>query len=149
MTTPRPGVDALVATRVMGWRWGRPKAPVLPQDDRDCWIGPRPASPGVPAGEWVVEYGEWSPSSDPAAAWEVVEKMRDRDPLIRPDGRLWVCIMDASADPGDTMTHWHDHRSYTIARRRVDEHADTMPMAVCICALRAVGVSEEEINAAL
>lgn len=118
-------IDADIAIKVMGWK----QHGYMP----DCWaIGPDELS--------FRQKHYFMPSTNIHHAWEVVEKMADRDPLIRRDGQGWMCIMDASDRADDTETKWHDHRTYTVARRRVEAKHDTAPMAIVLAALRAHNV---------
>ena len=93
-------------------------------------------------------FHDWNPDTNIADAMRVFEHTHNRDPILRRDGRLWMCIMDASDRADDTVTKWHDHRSYTVSRRRVDEHDESVCMAIVMCALRACGVSEDRIEQA-
>ena len=114
-TTVKPGreLDALVAEKVMGCKVyveanGNPRC--------DCpganATGPRPhASYGLYAS--LKRY-----STDIAAAWEVVEKMRE-------DGFLVALYRSAGAWIADTNPGYGK--------------SDTAPHAICLAALRAVG----------
>ncbi len=114
-------LDALVAEKVMGWRDVRPghytgspgtmygKAP-QPQP----WDSPQDRTKGV---SFVPFY-----STKIADAWEVIEKLADRDPMIAmwgyEDGTAgWFCDFEG-----------------------IKDHARTAPHAICLAALKAVGV---------
>ncbi len=68
------GRDAWVARKVMGWD----------KDDHGkdtyCWVG-KDAGKFVDTGNMVWD-NEWNPSTDIAAAWQVVEKMKERQVCI-------------------------------------------------------------------
>jgi hypothetical protein len=106
---PGPELDALVAEKVMGW----------------IHLEAHPAScaPEV----WILddEHGtearkaaEWSPSTDIADAWEVVEVMRKKDGVfIANMGRRWT-------------VRFTDYSMW---------FADDLPLAICLAALKAKG----------
>lgn len=127
-------IDALCAEKVMGWELETQSGGVR---------GARDAAGRfyvMTRGAYENFHNYWSPTRDGNAAMEVFVAMKDREPLLRPDGKMWMCIMDASADPNDTKTTWHDHRSYTVHRRRVDEHDADPRVVICLTALKALGV---------
>lgn len=70
---PGPELDALVAEKVMGWkRLESPSGDYAPWEDdkgkrRNTWVAARS----------FAGLLEWSPSTDIAAAWEVVEKLNE------------------------------------------------------------------------
>lgn len=118
-------LDVLVAERVMRWR----RVVVLPEINR--WM--------VSDSQWSGYYVfDWSPSTDITDAWQVVEKMRQDLWLVNiSGGHFWDCeIIDMSIEDED--------RGDYAARNK-----ETAPLAICIAALRAVGVDEAEIQAAL
>lgn len=109
-----PELDDLVATRVMGWkretkdfdggswtRWNRP-------GESGTW---HPANPVLRGEDW------FSPSTNIAHAFEVVEKIRDRFHVhLEANGTSgWHCVLN-----GDWTT------------------ADTLPLAISRAALKAV-----------
>lgn len=123
--------DALVAEKVMGWlQW---------TGDGD-WDGPEDATffrdwddgAGVavykPSTEEPAFY--FSPSTDISAAWEVVEKIKDKIFGIwwerEPGSKQWSVTLNAVD-------------SYSGAENF--EH-DRIEMAICLAALRVVGVIE-------
>jgi len=113
-------LDALVAKKVMGWhlvRWA---------DETDggrVWKGD--------AGEYRAPYSvdpnpkwRWSPSTDIAAAWEVVDALMDNGiglPQIFHDGQLWVASVSDCTRKKSNMAS-----------------ALTAPLAICRAALLAV-----------
>ena len=114
-TTVKPGreLDALVAEKVMGLRF--------------VWRSQLTDHYGYNAGVWTIptkwgtmDLTEEPPrySTDIAAAWEVVEKMRE-------DGFLVALYRSAGAWIADTNPGYGK--------------SDTAPHAICLAALRAVG----------
>ncbi len=105
-------LDALVAERVMGYTVRR---------------GPGANYDGMllPWEVWDRDGKSWNPikySADIAAAWQVIEKLADRDPMIAiwgyEDGTAgWFCDFEG-----------------------IKDHARTAPHAICLAALKAVGV---------
>ena len=135
-------LDALVAEKVMGWKRRRivecyPGMVGVPLDDPrldDYWwtSDNRPTNEiardegGGAVGECNEcgkVYGAGSPSTDIAAAWTVVEKLRgcDQWPEIGATGRSWYCEFEG--EPGVI----------------VEGFGDTAPLAICRAALKAVG----------
>ena len=136
-------LDAAVAEMVFGWRW-------IHEDGEQPYAVPYLVGPGssvyyptvhakfpnVPkSGGDLLNY-----STDIAAAWEVVEKMRTNgwffslaDSIELPDfiARFTTCPPVGSPIP--------DHSAMNVSA----------PLAICLAALRAVGVSEQEIEAAM
>lgn len=110
-----PEIDALVAERVMGWTFG---CTPDPEGDWASWNEPRPDDP---TRQREVKCAGWSPSTDIAAAWEVVEKMRPTHV-----GSLWTGI-----DEG----HNACFGMYEYEERWAK--ADSMPLAICRAALLA------------
>lgn len=106
-----PELDALVATKVMGYR----KDPEY----------------GLMSGERFLEIdGPWQPSASIAHAWEVVIHMSQRKDL---DARWWnmtsgsyICIEIGADLPKSLARIMHDC-------------PERMPLAICRAALMAVG----------
>lgn len=114
---PSRELDALVAEKVMGWRVG-------PIDDDYL------ASDGTPTG-WTKgtcysQRPPFRPSTDIAAAWEVVQQF-DSVKVLKA-GASWDCGI--SVKRGD----WFEVELAS---------APTAPLAICLAALRAVGVEVE------
>ncbi len=114
MTEAGPELNAEIAEKVMGWTRGT----------RSTFSGPVPC--------WLdkqqqVHRLDWNPSTDIAAAWEVLDKMRDMLPggevMVFWKDECWNCTdqIAEAAEPGDL---W--------------EQADTASLAICLAALRAV-----------
>lgn len=128
---PSRELDSLVAEKVMGWKPGTS----VGADGDGYWD----AGFYKPNGTFTTHIPPYS--TDIAAAWEVVEKLTN----IRPDsgfnpefelkceeGHVDAMIWHASLEDRYTTTDWPDR--FTIA------FADTAPHAICLAALRAVGV---------
>ena len=114
-------MDALVAEKVMGWSRG-----TYHSDGVDYLRDPEGTSHlNVP------QY-----STDIAAAWQVVEKIRTKYPVIRIStgdlmGKYWQCHM---ADAWREVSHEDDSDWFA--------NAPTAPLAICRAALLAVMDSE-------
>lgn len=119
--SPAPGreLDALVAEKVMGWR---------------PWSGGYYY--GSADGQVMVCLHEndgmaryWSPSTDIAAAWRVVERLHTGRTFgldwLGFDGEEWRCCFGWSEND--------DHLGFHHAE------AATAPLAICLAALKAVG----------
>jgi hypothetical protein len=116
-------LDALVAEKVMGLRI----------------VADEYATPGYLQ---IAEEGKpWYElphySTDIAAAWEVVGKLRETcwasvDGIGRPDP-VWRAEFRAMSDPVTGME----------AHAPVSQIAPTAPLAICLAALKVVGVSDE------
>ena len=123
---PGPELDALVAERVMGWE--------ARQGVLGCEVPPR----GVPLG--MGGWPTWSPSTDIAAAWEVVEKLRGPESNWNPsspthgDGPRGQCLK-ILIDPMDFGGVWYwagpDDERFVLAKHGI-------PHAICLAALKAV-----------
>ena len=142
-------LDALVAERIMGWRlirhtvgdhhgshtrhdWFLSDTP--DEGEKGYWRGftvetyPRPKAPG-----------EWSPSSDISAAFAVVEAMRAMGwefTLLRAAPRVhrWVCVFSRT------------HPTMGGPNQTTGDDAHSASLAICLAALRALGVPDEEIE---
>ncbi len=124
----KPGreLDALVAEKVMGWAWPEGRCPVCGwrfAESRehgcvpdDCSQRPRP---NPIASEAWPHY-----STDIAAAWQVVEKLRE----LHPDG--WVNLMNGVGDG------WHV--SVSTGDQEYGANAKTPAHAICLAALESV-----------
>jgi hypothetical protein len=83
----------------------------------------------------------WSPSTDIAAAWEVVEKLREREDSIRIETRegpqhneWWVAIDQFVKDE-----EWAGGGYYS-AEKIFTAQSASLPLAICLASLQAVGV---------
>lgn len=139
-------IDSLVAEKVMGWRAYtrvRDDFTILHQD-----VGDEIANPSRCSGLFrrstrtnISYYACRIPdySTDIAAAWAVVQHMRSNDwwwEIRSRSGKngTWTVTMDHASDPDGTRLSIHDHKSEC--------------MAICIAALKAVGVPEQQIQEA-
>lgn len=112
-------IDAAVASDVMGWRKG--KAGI----NGGRWI----SADGKDMG-WNVGNTAFSPSTNIADAWEVVEKMRSNEW----DFKLESC---AGKYPVVEFAKWHSVYGDEYVRFQAQEA--TAPLAICLAALAAVG----------
>lgn len=113
------------AIKIMGWTLKKPTHPSNPGE----WIG----SGGKTGHGQRTSYG-WSPSDDIEDAFEVVEKMRSRG---------W-CI-DLSLEPNEKphvlfYTHRDSYGPVNIA----EHEAETIPLAICKAALKALTAIAQE-----
>lgn len=148
-------IDALVAEKVMGFTWWSAcgKSYLIPPwvegfyGFRDGKHYHFVAGKQHDAAPIELSYSDYQNLAIPPystsifAAWAVVEKMQDHLPSLTYrcgdgppfDKMRWVCEFMRDFLPGD----WKG-----AAR-------DTAPLAICIAALKAVGVPESEIQEAL
>ena len=128
-------LDALVAEKVMGgyvvnpdamanvgeiWYWLHPKDGVL------CGM---PYKVGKMK-KWDHQWHRWKPSTDIAAAWQVVEHMRANVPDYR-------ALRMESVPLGYTVA-FYSHKN-RLDRIGAFVAAETAPCAICLAALKAVG----------
>lgn len=132
--TPLPAgraLDAEVATKVMGWtEW---KSPVVPRgvDEPDCWRTGDPESPTR-----TIAY--WSPSTDIAAAWLVLDWLRSqRDVVMLTFDTRDKCWEIDACDYIDDDTGKRDDGSAPRGCA-VIVSAETAPLAICRAALAAI-----------
>ncbi len=106
-------LDALVAERVMGWKkWvpARPESLPITSLATPCWED---------TDGRVIAQHSWNPSTEISAAWEVVEKLKQRDKdntfflEIEFYNNAWNCQIGGS----------------------VEASAPTAPLAICRAAL--------------
>jgi hypothetical protein len=113
-------LDALVAERVMGWRLvGR------------CWYSS--------TGHAVRDESDWAPAECIADAWRVVERLRTQDPPHA------LTMLDS--DDGGYIVSFANRNDRWNAKS-IQSHRE-VTLAICVAALRAVGVSEGEIQEAM
>ncbi len=129
----KPGreMDALVAEKVMGWKFG--KDPV----GLSCWV--------VSIDRTVDRC--WSPSTDIAAAWEVVEKInqlpswpeydyKGKIERHRERGAFRVESTYSLNRQGKWCAYGTDRdQEYPL----FEAYAEIAPHAICVAALKAVG----------
>ena len=130
-------LDALVAKKVMRYTTRLSKTRVynsethrFEPDPRIVWVTPE----GLGAGRQPPCY-----STDIAAAWQVVEKMRQRWDMGDSTSDFWT-IKDCG------LTGWRveveffpDHDAPTVVHEVVSL---SLPHAICLAALKAVGHSD-------
>ena len=132
-------LDALVAERVMDWRWlvsqvsGR--RALFPPDHAPEWFG-RVADGSEPlTDQWDTRLPHYS--TDIAAAWQVVEKMRERWPVVRLEVDVEGWRVEIHTDEG-TPSYY---------RPVAEDYADTWPLAICRVALKAVAADAPPLEA--
>lgn len=108
-------LDALVAEKVMGWKR-------LPGN----WRGIIWADPQYPATGTIRSEEHFEASTDPGAAWKVVEAMRAKG---------WDYEI-GSEDTGDSV-----YCEFSKDKSEGHVYETTMPEAVCRAALAAVGAA--------
>lgn len=130
-------IDSQIATRVMGW-------PDFPMGKAVPDKPPYPHCRSLPsyllrATETILgpDYTKWSPSTDPAAAWEVAEELRRRGLLV--SIKPWGGSPHGDAPEGN----W---RVMVWVNGNRDAFFGTMPMALANAALAcsAPGAGKDE-----
>lgn len=127
MSEPIAGreLDREVATRVMGWTLGEPEYVMgylgHGGSTMRLWKGP-----GIPTAKGFLPSEEWSPSTDIAAAWEVVETMCKREDV--------VYFTVERFGPSE-----YEDEPYRAFCNKISAVAKTAPLAICLAALAAVG----------
>lgn len=106
-------LDALVAEKVMGWKLSNAT------DGTEYWDNGK-----FCGGIWPKE---WNPSTNIADAWNVVEKMKSKDYLFSLKNIVKGTFTFS-------LTDWGGNCSTYAAE------AETAPLAICLAALKAVGV---------
>lgn len=140
----KPGreLDALVAEKVMGWKGC---------DSTETWVRWEHGDPGD---EWTNIDKEWCRGAGHPPtphfgtvpiprysvkiddSWKVVEKLRKTHCCLTLKSEydfVWECY--AIQDHNDS-----EHNSEVIRRYKIYAMADTAPHAICIAALKAVGI---------
>lgn len=120
-------IDALIAEKVMNLKLDYEFADVL-------------GAPTVPA--LRDQYDEWGMlpefSTDISDAWQVYEWLESR-------GLVTVCNGDGDSKDCDfTPLQTWNHPSGEFCLESAHVSAESYPMAICLAALKAVGVEEEE-----
>lgn len=116
-------IDALVAKKVMGW---------AVHTRNTAWWVASSEQDGIVTKVMGITCGldRWKPTRDPAAMMEVIEKMRATNALY------------SIAPSGDELEQWcckvwcYGNRHFV--------YASTMPIAVAIASLKAVGADTPE-----
>lgn len=132
---PGPKLDALVAEKVMGLVWDKTRCrvcgwPLAPSREDGCVAGDCSMRP--PPRYRVDEPPPYS--TDIAAAWQVVGKMREHG--YRLSLRTWVQSADAMAVFVDPKREW--------AAEDGEITTDTASLAICRAALKALNVEIPE-----
>ena len=117
-------LDALVAEKVMGWTRG-----LRYGNGNGEWI--------EPGRENDAHKRTWDTtpcfSTDIAAAWQVVERM-EADGW----GHKHLFHSPGAEDPG---YYWTFMKPGKGIRSMSESHAETLPLAICLAALKAVGAA--------
>lgn len=135
--TPGIELDALVAEKVMGWA----------SPAEGGWLGNEKIRPHQMAwrsreGVTLHSYKEtWHPSTDIAAAWDVVEKAGITALIKMEDGR-WMARFDEAA----RNESYYERPTYDPEKEVADydrEYAfgQTPCLAICLAALKAISAS--------
>lgn len=135
MTKMNPGreLDAIIAEKVMGQKV------MLLTKEQFCVLFSTFYTDSYPEFGYIVGAGKSLPhySTDIAAAWLVVEKMR----LLG----FSYCIEQAISE--EKPTAWFVPKSYGAGihvleqiAEAISEKSDSLPHAICLAALKAVGV---------
>ncbi|MBY6267998.1 BC1872 family protein [Parageobacillus thermoglucosidasius] len=121
-------IDCLIAEKVMGWRLENRRVNIWGQEI-GFWVNPK-------INRIVAKYSgfreeSFSPSTNIADAWQVVEKLK-------------IAVIPQAGEPPKNMKYLAE-----IDRRPLGGYyqafAKTAPLAICLVALKAVGV-EVEVN---
>lgn len=139
-------LDKLTAERVMGYTIARADRSYKRDSDCGGWsqrfIEPNEKCYGTlveywrePSGSCFKEVKEWCPASDIAAAFEVVDAMHSNGWRLALE---WFTNRYRAHFANSPIWDWHFN----------GEHLNPAT-AICLSALRAVGVSEDEIQAAI
>lgn len=108
-------LDALVAARVMKWTDIGPAAPEMQEHGEDLW--------GRPHGGATAQANVPPYSTDIAAAWQVLTEL---------EGIYDFAWSLSNDEPGYTF------RAYTDSLGQFVDKAETVPLAICRCALKAM-----------
>lgn len=129
-------LDALVAEWVMGWEVN--------------WVDPA-FRDGIPhyydkGNRTLLLHDQWNPSLDISDAWQVVEK------LSREGNEHPACIQKGLPAFGDHATSFEVYKNYAgypgwtcyFHDYEICAYADTVPLAICLAALKVCGTKAEE-----
>ena len=121
-------LDALVAEKVMGWR-------VLIRE-RAWWVDAETSNGPAPSEEVRGLVGYWSPSFDIRAAWgvrkHVLDTMEGSRCSVMSVARMFTWVRFFDVETGRDLGQYTD---------------ESECVAIVIAALRAKGVSEDDIKA--
>lgn len=120
-------LDALIAEKVMRWKRGK-LAPLYIEGEN--WLLPDGSEPTYCEGaRGLLSVIIPNFSTDIAAAWQVVEAMKDRPGQFT----NWLGFSI------ETYTTSSETRGYKASIGGYRATADTAPLAICLAALRVVG----------
>lgn len=154
-------IDALVAEKVMGIDLSSQCKGEMVDDVEGCWVCSHCHAEGDFGEEFLPhKIVPYQYSTDISAAWTVVEKFQlvnpdnidddDNYPPIRidavirlEDGR-WMARFDGPIDFDVDMPGYYERSCYPDCRGFAV--AATAPLAICLAALRAVGVDVKELG---
>jgi hypothetical protein len=109
-------LDALIAEKVMGWNMS-PAPFGTTQDVYQCWHQEnRP----------LMTIHMWTPSTDITAAWEVIEKMKDK-------GWGYIFVNGPTETSTNFWFYKTDDENHTASSMNE-------PHAICLAALKAVSL---------
>lgn len=122
-TAPGQPLDELIAERFMGWHKGKGGAVNWPGAESSAyWYSADGGRHHPCIRDDFANMWPWSPSTDIADAWMVVEWLKAQGCHLE---LRWV----------------HDWTCVLIGERSAS--ADTAPMAICLAALKSIGVKVE------
>lgn len=132
-------LDVLVLEKVLGYQWWRSSSSgnrcLFPPGKKPGWFNELADGTEPLVSDWKMMRIP-ACSTDIAAAWEVVERLREYGWVIG----LWI-----DDEPWDAADEDGTHACSLLGcnRGRTDptdirEYADTTPLAICLAALRAV-----------
>lgn len=114
-------IDSLVAEKVMGWRLDE-------TNFIDYWVGEHDGR----GGDWAIAH-MWKPTTNIQDAWEVVKKLNEK---------FTVDIRDTLNDGAECYLYeFHEETESLFLYTAAD--GETAPLAICLAALKAVGVEVE------
>jgi len=124
-------LDVLIAERIMGWRRGKGGAICgAGYESSSYWYDAEDRRRDPCTTDIFANMCEWSPSTDIAAAWAVVEQMQQRG--------YSFCLYDyhrVDATPRNEV--WH--AIFINYEGSPAACAKTTPLAICKAALKAIG----------
>lgn len=120
-----PELDRLIAERVMGWHRGKGSAILTPSTETpDNWYNEHGKKQAHVYSDDFACRVAWSPSMNIIAAWEVLDVFRDFS-IRQSTPTKQVVLQPTSLYPG------------------VSAEAETVPLAICRAALKAVLATQQ------